>query len=267
MKTHPLVLLQLSEDSNDNNNTDDIIHRQHFLGLRSSSTTEDQGSYNNNHWNSGNSKKLSPSLNGSGNLIEHSQFSGISTEHSNRCSGSLNDTKLSLNANNSSKVFGCLNENSKSGSLHENGDQYIYNSRNSNEQSSERKALVDLSNAVACQSAERTNDKGNDFLSKSEDVFLKPSDSLSKYKELFKDVAYISSSSEKEAERKWNQSATCLCTTRHVPPRNIFSNIRSYSRFGNYRANAWTSKGKRIDFDMEDPAPMRGKYSCSMYTI
>uniref|UniRef100_A0A8D8SJU0 Uncharacterized protein n=1 Tax=Cacopsylla melanoneura TaxID=428564 RepID=A0A8D8SJU0_9HEMI len=66
---------------------------------------------------------------------------------------------------------------------------------------------------------------------------------------------YASSTSEKEAERNWNLSLACQCTSKPILPRNLFSNIRSYSRFNSYRSggNVWASShGKRIEFDMMD---------------
>ncbi|XP_026688848.1 uncharacterized protein LOC113473402 [Diaphorina citri] len=67
---------------------------------------------------------------------------------------------------------------------------------------------------------------------------------------------YVSSGSEKEAERNWNLCAACQCT-RPAAPRNLFSNIRSYNRFS-YRAQNTSAKGKRIDFDQEDRSKSSG---------
>ncbi|KAI5703303.1 hypothetical protein M8J75_010189 [Diaphorina citri] len=231
----------IAEEHSDNlaphgNSTGDII-RGTLLNInnRPRGNPQDDGSYNNNNnWSSDNSNKHASSLNDNklGSSLNDNKLG--SSLNDNKLGSSLNDNKLgsSLNDNklgrslNDNKLGSSLNDNKRVGNLNVDNGRLFKSSTDIEE------------NRIRPQYLAVENQDVNRLQSCSFPSVKPPRD------------LYVSSGSEKEAERNWNLCAACQCT-RPAAPRNLFSNIRSYNRFS-YRAQNTSAKGKRIDFDQED---------------
>ncbi|KAI5733631.1 hypothetical protein M8J76_014039 [Diaphorina citri] len=208
------------------NSTGDII-RGTLLNInnRPRGNPQDDGSYNNNNWSSDNSNKHASSLNDNklGSSLNDNKLG--SSLNDNKLGSSLINNKLGSSLNDN-RLGSSLNDNKRVGNLNVDNGRLFKSSTDIEENRNRPQYLAvenqDLNRLQSCS-----------FPS------VKPPRDL-----------YVSSGSEKEAERNWNLCAACQCT-RPAAPRNLFSNIRSYNRFS-YRAQNTSAKGKRIDFDQED---------------
>ncbi|KAI5732669.1 hypothetical protein M8J76_002932 [Diaphorina citri] len=237
----------IAEEHSDNlaphgNSTGDII-RGTLLNInnRPRGNPQDDGSYNNNNnWSSDNSNKHASSLNDNklGSSLNDNKLG--SSLNDNKLGSSLNDNKLGSSLNDN-KLGSSLNDNKLGSSLNDNkrvGNLNVDNGRLF-------KSSTDIEeNRIRPQYLAVENQDLNRLQSCSFPSVKPPRD------------LYVSSGSEKEAERNWNLCAACQCT-RPAAPRNLFSNIRSYNRFS-YRAQNTSAKGKRIDFDQEDRSKSSG---------